>query len=247
MSTLVHQMKMVRLYPNIKQPRFVHFAGRWKNVLSLLVAFNKTSYECLENRFFSDNLNSKFLKYDNDPNCLDIPKMASEMDFELTMNDEEETSQKHKSHYVRVIYNGESLGICPQSQSEYQKPLNKRSYKIYCPLDEFSAIISQKVVLPSYQAVCARESLPLKELDDDFWRKFIEESKITILKYGFILLVQLAVLGLIIWMKLKSSKEVVVTALDEVFERAQKFHLQRSEAASRVRKFGNNFESGLKI
>lgn len=213
-------MKMIRQYPDVKQSRFVHFAGRWKNVLSLLVAFNKTSYECLEDRFFYDNRNSKFLKYDSDPNCLDVPKMASEIDFELTMNDDEENTSKRKTHYVRVIYNGESLGICPQSQSEYNKPIQKRAFKIYCPLDEFSALMSRHVVLPSYQAVCARDSLDLREKDNDLWLKLAEESKLAVLKYLLIFLVQAGVLGVVIYMKMRSSKDVVVTALDEIYDRA---------------------------
>lgn len=142
MTKILRSMRLIRKYPDVRQARMEHFAGTWQNSLSFLVALNRTSYHCMVSRAKVDNVKSNRLKYNNDPVCLDVPKMTSEIDFELSEMQTDDSSSKSK-YFVRVIYNGESLGVCVDSKEEYKKPMSDRIFKIYCPLDEFSDLMKQ--------------------------------------------------------------------------------------------------------
>ena len=65
-----------------------------------------------------------------------MPKQSSEIDFELSSSRNPEDVNK-LDYFVRVIYNGESLGVCTDGKEEYKKPFKERIFKIYCPLEEF--------------------------------------------------------------------------------------------------------------
>lgn len=142
MLTITRQMSLMRKYPDVRMANLHHFSGTWQNTLSFLVAFNRTNYGCLNQRARVDNLNGKFVEYDNDPTCYDVPKMTSELDFELSKSEAEDDSEK-LIYFVRVIYNGESIGLCVDNQAEYKKPMSERIFKIYCPLDDFLLLMRQ--------------------------------------------------------------------------------------------------------
>jgi hypothetical protein len=167
-SKIIHQMELVKKYPEVRQARFSHFSGTWQNSLSLLVAFNRTNYKCLRRRARLDGRKGSRVEYDNDPVCFDVPKMTSEINFEMSETQDEEDESK-MNYFVRVSYNGESIGLCVNNEDEYKKKMPQRMFKIYCPIDEFTTLMRQNVTLPSYQAVCANEEQEEKEVDIDLW------------------------------------------------------------------------------
>jgi hypothetical protein len=121
-SKIISEMSLIRKYPKVQQARFNHFSGLWQNTLNLLVAFNKTSYTCLKQKEASAKKEEK-LVHNNDPYCLEVPKSTSELDFELSAIEEDGKNVNQSSYSVRVIYNGESLGLCVDSPEEYRKPI----------------------------------------------------------------------------------------------------------------------------
>jgi hypothetical protein len=77
MAKILRSMSLKRKYPEVRQANLEHFSGTWQNTLSFLVAFNRTNYHCMNVRARADNYNGKFVEYNNDPNCFDVPKMTS--------------------------------------------------------------------------------------------------------------------------------------------------------------------------
>ena len=243
MNKILKSMSLIKKYPEVRQSRLEHFSGTWQNSLSFLVAFNRTNYGCMNARANADNSGGKFLEYNSDPVCLDVPKMTSQLDFELSETQSEDSPDK-SIYFVRVIYNGESLGICVDSKDEYKKPMSERVFKIYCPLDEFSALMRQQVTLRSYQAICASEQKDKKDLDDDMWRKLTEKAKIEFILYGSVFAFQIVLSMILCWYLGQSSKDLVIKAFDEEYgdlPASERFSLKpktKSQVTPRKRKFG---------
>ena len=229
-SQIINSMEFIRKYPEVKQASFNHFSGSWQNTLSLLVAFNKTSYACLKSRASQDNTKGKYLEQDNNPWCLDVPTLTSEIDFELSVVDTENAQESNRKDYnVRVVYKGETLGLCVDSNTEYSKEISHRVFKTYCPLDEFISLMAQQVILPNYQLACSVDTQAKLEKNHDLWIKLVKEAKYMYYIFGYIFSAQFALVIGIFCFKLKSNKNVAIEQMFNVFDAEEKSKLNNAE------------------
>ena len=200
-TKIIEQMKLYKKYMYYDMSQIIHFSGTWQNTLSLLASFNRTSSACLRKRAILDNYSGKKLVQDNDPFCLDVPKMSSQLYFELNEasdlyasgNDSKDNLQD-EDYFLRVIYNGKPLGICVDNNEEYKKPIRERIFKIYCPLDQFISLMEEQIILKSYKQLCSTD-IPKKAVKTDhLLSEQKREIKMTVYICSAILIIQVLIM-----------------------------------------------------
>jgi hypothetical protein len=119
------------------QQKYIGFSGHDSNIYPFLIGLGLASTECLV----------KLLK-DEIPTepCYSTPPFATSLIFELNYREPKPTDQKQigEQYFIKVLYNGESMGFCPESLTIGD----------YCPYNAFKQQVKDLYIEPLFDREC---------------------------------------------------------------------------------------------
>lgn len=108
-------------------PRFTLFSGTGHEIFAFLHGLGITSENCLKEKIQKGD----FKTSQEDKKCYKYPAFGASLTFELSFNHEK------SSYYVRVLYNGDSVQVCPENKIEDQE---------YCSMYNFLESVKERLV-----------------------------------------------------------------------------------------------------
>lgn len=117
--------------------KYAGFSGIDTTIYPILFGLGTTSLDCLKSGFknlFSDETEGGI----NGPACYTQPDFASNIEIVLSK------STTSSIYYVEMLYNGQPLPLCQDSESPEKK----------CPLDDSLKIISRRLIAQDLNVFC---------------------------------------------------------------------------------------------
>lgn len=168
--------------------KYILFSGEDRNLISLLHVFKAINYKCL-----ADRLNGKL----DSKSCVDPPKMASSLLFELL--------KKDNAFFVRVLYDGVEIEACPTSAI----PTNR----IVCPLTEFSNFLKANATVKDFFSLCENDEASMTQQDG--LEKQVKNQAVQIGALIGIALLQFCALCCIYCCRVKRTRRIVLEVARE--------------------------------
>lgn len=189
---VIHQFDIVKNISNYNK-KFMLMSTDSLNMLAMLKAFNKTSYQCLRTRLKLKNLTES-------PGCFFLPKPASSMVIELLFH------SKRREYYVRMTYNGVKLKICNGGKNSD------------CPYKQWRKEMKSYYMADNYFDLCGNDKISV--IDEERMRKDIRSDTLTVKILLGILAVQLMMFSIICYCKKKGEQKIVEEALMDTMKKA---------------------------
>lgn len=193
LKTIIQQFDIVQNISNYNK-KFMLMSTDTTNMLALLRAFNKTTYDCMSLRLRDKNLTET-------DNCLLTPKPASSLVMEMLFH------STRKEYFVRMLYNGKTLKVCDQGKLSF------------CPYKQWKKEMQEYYMADNYFDLCGNDKLSLA--DEERLRKSIRSDTLTIKIMIGILFVQLLMFSLICYCKKKGEQRIVEEALMDTMKKAK--------------------------
>jgi len=152
MKKIITEFENAKKYPNYNA-KFMLLSGTEINMMSLLTAFNKTSYKCLRKRVRDMNITES-------EDCRDPPKPASAMTIEFLYH------TQRKEYYVRMMYNGYKLNICEEGT------------RSFCQYKVWKKLIQEKIMAENFFEICGNDRVTV--VQEDRIRKEVSSSLLTV-------------------------------------------------------------------